>query len=256
LPDSIAKKWYNRGYYGSVNHNVKGIYQRYLAWYDSNPANLHPLPPEEESTRFVEFMGGADAVMAKAKQSFDKGDYRWVATVMNKVVFADPSNKAARELEADALEQLGYQTENPTWRNEYLMGAFELRNAVPKGKCINTATADAVAAMSPDMLLDFMGIRLNGPKADGKHTVINWDLGDGRKYGIELRNSVLIYTDGVTLANPDATLTMSKGDFARLLMGGQQAQSGTGKVSGDSQKVAELFSLLEPFDPMFNIVTP
>jgi|SRR5216684_6346868 len=136
------------------------------------------------------------------------------------------------------------------------MGAFELRNGVPKGKGINTATADAVAAMSPDMLLDFMGIRLNGPKADGKHTVINWDLGDGRKYGIELRNSVLIYTDGVTLANPDATLTMSKGDFTRLLMGGQQAQSGTGKVSGDSQKVAELFSLLEPFDPMFNIVTP
>jgi len=136
------------------------------------------------------------------------------------------------------------------------MGAFELRNGVPKGKGINTATADAVAAMSPDMLLDFMGIRLNGPKADGKHTVINCDLGDGRKYGIELRNSVLIYTDGVTLANPDATLTMSKGDFTRLLMGGQQAQSGTGKVSGDSQKVAELFSLLEPFDPMFNIVTP
>jgi alkyl sulfatase BDS1-like metallo-beta-lactamase superfamily hydrolase len=256
LPDSIGKKWFNRGYYGSVNHNVKGIYQRYLGWYDSNPANLHPLPPEEESARFVEFMGGADAVTAKARESFDKGDYRWVATVMNKVVFADPSNKAARELEADALEQLGYQTENPTWRNEYLMGAFELRNGVPKGKGINTATPDAVAAMSPDMLLDYLGIRLNGPKADGKHTVINWNLGDGSKYGIELRNSVLIYTEGVTLANPDATLTMGKNDFTRLLMGGAQAPLDADKISGNNQKVSELLALLDTFDPMFNIVTP
>ena len=256
LPEGISKKWYNRGYYGSVNHDAKAVYQRYLDWYDSNPANLHPYPPEEESRRFVEFMGGADAVMTKAKQSFDKGDYRWVATVMNKVVFADPSNKAARDLEADALEQLGYQTENPTWRNEYLMGAFELRNGVPKMKGVNTATPDAIAAMSPDLLLDFMGIRLNGPKADGKHTVINWDLGDGTKYGIELRDSVPIYTEGVTLANPDATLSMSKGDFARLLMGGQQQQSDAGKVSGNSQKVVELFSMLDRFDPMFNIVTP
>ncbi|OTP67619.1 alkyl/aryl-sulfatase [Caballeronia sordidicola] len=256
LPDSIGKKWYNRGYYGSVNHDAKAIYQRYLGWYDSNPANLHPYPPEEESKRFVDFMGGADAVMTKAKQSFDKGDYRWVATVMNKVVFADPSNKAARNLEADALEQLGYQTENPTWRNEYLMGAFELRNGVPKLKGVNTATPDAIAAMSPDLLLDYMGIRLNGPKADGKHTVINWDLGDGRKYGIELRNSVLIYTEGVTLANPDATLTMSKDDFAGLLMGGQQQQADASKVSGNGQKVTELFGMLDRFDPMFNIVTP
>ena len=256
LPEGIGKKWYDRGYYGSVNHDAKAVYQRYLDWYDSNPANLHPYPPEEESRRFVEFMGGADAVMTKAKQSFDKGDYRWVATVMNKVVFADPSNKAARDLEADALEQLGYQTENPTWRNEYLMGAFELRNGVPKVKGVNTATPDAIAAMSPDLLLDFMGIRLNGPKADGKHTVINWDLGDGTKYGIELRDSVPIYTEGVTLANPDATLSMSKGDFARLLMGGQQQQSDAGKVSGNSQTVVELFSMLDRFDPMFNIVTP
>ena len=151
---------------------------------------------------------------------------------------------------------MGYQTENSTWRNEYLMGAFELRNGAPKVKGVNTETPDAIAAMSADLLLDFMGIRLNGPKANGKHTVTNWDLGDGTKYGIELRNSVLIYTEGVTLANPDATLGMSKGDFARLLMGGQQQQSDAAKVSGDSQNVVELFSMLDRFDPMFNIVTP
>lgn len=260
LPDSIGKKWYNRGYYGSVNHDSKAVYQRYLGWYDSNPANLHPLPPEEESKEFVRYMGGADAVMTKARQDFEQGNYRWVATAMNKVVFADPENKAARNLEADALEQLGYQTENPTWRNEYLMGAYELRNGVPKVPGVNTVTPDAVAAMSPSLLLDYMGIRLNGPKADGKHTTINWDLGNGEKYAIELRNSVLIYTRDATLPNADATLTMSKDGFASLLMGGQtldkETQSGKAKVAGDSQKVTELFSMLDSFNPMFNIVTP
>lgn len=179
---------------------------------------------------------------------------------MNKVVFADPENKAARNLEADALEQLGYQTENPTWRNEYLMGAYELRNGVPKVPGVNTVTPDAVAAMNPALLLDYMGIRLNGPKANGKHTTINWDLGNGEKYAIELRNSVLIYTPNATLPNADATLNMSKDEFASLLMGGQtldkETQSGKARVAGDSQKVTELFSMLDSFNPMFNIVTP
>jgi alkyl sulfatase BDS1-like metallo-beta-lactamase superfamily hydrolase len=136
------------------------------------------------------------------------------------------------------------------------MGAFELRSGVPMGKGINMATPDAIAAMSPDMLLDYMGIRLNGPKADGKHTVINWNLDDRRKYGIELRNSGRIYTEGVTLANPDATLTMSENDFTRLLMGGAQTPLGADKIGGDSQKVSELLAVLDTFDPMFNIVTP
>jgi alkyl sulfatase BDS1-like metallo-beta-lactamase superfamily hydrolase len=260
LPDGIGNQWYDRGYYGSVNHDAKAVYQRYLGWYDSNPANLHPLPPQEESKRFVEYMGGAEAVMSKARASFAKGDYRWVATVMNKVVFADPDNQAARNLEADTLEQLGYQTENPTWRNEYLMGAYELRNGVPNVPGVTTTTPDAIAAMSPELLLDFMGIRLNGPKADGKHTVINWNLGNGQSYGIELRNSVLIYSEGVTLPNPDATITMDKSAFAALLMGretlGKQAADGTAKVSGNAAKVTELFGLLDSFNPMFNIVTP
>ena len=131
LPDSTGKQWHNRGYYGSVNHNAKAIYQRYLGWYDSNPANLHPLPPVEAGKKYVEFMGGADAIIAKAKESIAQGDYRWAAEVLKHVVFADPTNQTARNLQADAFEQLGYQTENPTWRNEYLMGAYELRNGVP-----------------------------------------------------------------------------------------------------------------------------
>jgi alkyl sulfatase BDS1-like metallo-beta-lactamase superfamily hydrolase len=131
LPDSLGQKWFNRGYYGSVNHDVKAVYQRYLGWYDSNPAHLYPLPPTESAKLYVEYMGGPDAVIQKAKKSFADGQYRWVAQVMDQVVFA-PDNQAARNLEADALEQLGYEAENPTWRNEFLMGAFELRNGIPK----------------------------------------------------------------------------------------------------------------------------
>ena len=122
LPRSLDREWYNRGYYGSVNHDAKAVYQRYLGWYDSNPANLHSLPPEEAAKKYVEFMGGPAAVIARARESFNKGEYRWVAQVMNHVVFADPENRQARELQAAALEQLGYQAENPTWRNEYLIG--------------------------------------------------------------------------------------------------------------------------------------
>jgi alkyl sulfatase BDS1-like metallo-beta-lactamase superfamily hydrolase len=261
VPDAIGKKWYNRGYYGSVNHNAKAVYQRYLGWYDSNPANLHPLPPQEESKHFVAYMGGVEAVMAKAKQDFEKGDYRWVATVMNRVVFADPSNERAKNLQADALEQLGYQTEDPTWRNEYLMGAFELRNGVPKVAGVNTVTADAVDAMPADLLLDYMGIRLNASKADGKRAVVNWRVADtDAKYRIELRNSVLLYTPGGGSEKADATLTMSKNDFAKVLMGGgtlkDQVKAGRARITGDEEKVEEVFGMLEGFDSMFNIVTP
>jgi alkyl sulfatase BDS1-like metallo-beta-lactamase superfamily hydrolase len=176
LPDSLAKEWYNRGYYGSLNHNAKAVYQRYLGWYDSNPANLNPHTPVDAGKMYVEFMGGADAVIDKAKASYDKGDYRWVAEVMKHVVFADPENEEAKNLQADAFEQLGYQTENPTWRNEYLMGAYELRNGLPKTAII-TASADVVNAMSYDMLLDFVGLRLNGPKAADKTSAFSMKFG-------------------------------------------------------------------------------
>lgn len=261
LPDGIGKKWENRGYYGSVNHDAKAVYQRYLGWYDSNPAHLYRLPPIEAAKRYVEYMGGPESVIAKAKQSFDKGDYRWVAEVMDQVVFADPDNKTARELEADALEQMGYQTENPTWRNEFLVGAFELRNGVPKIPMAGVATPDVVKAMSTDMLLDYMGIRLDSEKAAGKRLRINWVQPDsGTKYAIELENSVLIYTPNKQLPDADATLTMNRDDFAEMIMGGstldKQIQAGKAKVTGNGAKVGELLGNLDTFEPMFNIVTP
>ncbi|MBV7438761.1 MBL fold metallo-hydrolase [Aeromonas sp. sif2416] len=260
LPDSTGQQWHNRGYYGSVNHNAKAVYQRYLGWYDSNPANLHPLPPVEAGKKYVEFMGGADTVMSKAKDSIAKGDYRWAAEVLKHVVFADPNNQAARNLQADALEQLGYQTENPTWRNEYLMGAYELRNGVPNQPGINTASPDMVAAMSPDLLLDYMGVRINGPKAVGKQVRLNWKQPEGQTYAIELRNGVLIYTADKGFDKADATLTVDKLGFAGLMMGGasldKELAAGKAKLEGDQGKVNELLGLLDNFPSMFNIVTP
>ncbi|SEI43209.1 alkyl/aryl-sulfatase [Pseudomonas sp. NFR16] len=260
LPDSTGKQWHNRGYYGSVNHDAKAIYQRYLGWYDSNPANLHPLPPAEAGKKYVEFMGGADAIITKAKASIAQGDYRWAAEVLKHVVFADPGNQEARNLQADAFEQLGYQTENPTWRNEYLMGAYELRNGVPKVPGISTSSADMVAAMSPDLLLDYLGVRINGPKAIGKHLLLNWKQPDGANYAVELRNGVVIYSAGKVFDKPDATLTVDKLGFAGLMMGGltldKEVDAGKAKVEGDAGKVNELLALLDTFPTMFDIVTP
>ena len=263
LPQSLASKWYDRDYYGSINHDSKAVYQRYLGWYDSNPAHLYPLPPTESAKRYVEFMGGADAVINKAKQSFDKGDYRWVAEVMNQVVFAEPENQAARNLEADALEQLGYQTENATWRNNFLMGAQELRNGVPKIKIAGTATPDIINAMSAEMLLDYLGIRVNSEKSKDKELLIRWLQPDTKEaYLLKLKNSVLIYDKEAKASpiKPDVELIANKGDFANLSMGinslDDELKNGRVQVQGAEPKLKEFFAMLDEFNLMFNIISP
>jgi alkyl sulfatase BDS1-like metallo-beta-lactamase superfamily hydrolase len=261
LPPQLARVWYNRGYYGSTSHDSKAVYQRYLGWYDSNPAHLNPLPPQEAATHYVEFMGGAEAVIAKARESFAAGQYRWVAEVLNHVVFADPANAEARRLEADALEQLGYQTENTTWRNEYLMAAFELRNGVPRAPATRAGSPDTVRAMTLDMFFDYMGVRLNGPKADGKAIAINWVFTDtGQKYVLSLEDSVLVYTADKQLENPDATVTLERAALDDVVIGkttlDKALADGRMKIDGQRAKLVELMSLLDTFDPMFNIVTP
>ncbi len=163
LPPSLAQEWFNRDYYGTVNHNAKAVYQRYIGWYDGNPANLHALPPEEAAKRYLEYMGGSQAVIARARQAFKAGDYRWVAQIMNHVVFAEPNNQAAKELEADALEQLGYQAESGIWRNHYLTGAFELRNGVPHRPRLRAPARIQLKAMTMDLYFDYLGILLNAP---------------------------------------------------------------------------------------------
>ena len=218
LPDSLAHVWANRGYYGSVSHNVKATYVLYLGWFDGNPATLHELPPVESSKKYVEFMGGADAVLAKAKKAYDKGDYRWVAQVVNHVVFADPGNQAAKKLQADALEQLGYQAESGPWRNFYLTGAKELREGVKKLPTPNTASPDTVRAMTLEMFFDFLSVRLNREKAGDAKAVLNFDFGDAGKYVLELENGVLNHTAGTQAENADATVSLTRDTFNKIVL--------------------------------------
>jgi alkyl sulfatase BDS1-like metallo-beta-lactamase superfamily hydrolase len=261
LPDSLSKVWSDRGYYGSVNHDVKSTYVNYLGWFDGNPATLHTLPPVEASKRYVEFMGGEDEVLKKAKKYYDKGEYRWVAEVVNHVVFANPENQAARNLQADALEQLGYQAESGPWRNFYLSGAKELREGVKRLGTPNTASPDTIRAMNLDLLFDWVGMRLNGPKADGKTITLNFNFTDtGEKYVVGLENSAIHYSKGKQADTADATITLKRETLNDVLLGqgtlDEKIDAGEIKVEGNKAKLDELVSTLDNFDFWFNIVTP
>ena len=261
-PAALRQQWFLRGYYGTVSHDVKAVYQKYLGWYDANPANLNPLPPVDAAARYVEYMGGIDAVMKRARADFANGDYRWVAEVMNRVVFADPGNETARHLQADALEQLGYQAEAATWRNAYLMGAYELRNGVLSQP--GSTAPDMLKAMTMPMIFDYLGVRLNGTKAENHHIVLNWTLTDpAEKYVLTLEHAALTYLPcppGVQSSDADAAITLSRATLDAVLLGEttfQQAMaSHAATVQGKPLKLAELFSLLDTFDTRFNIVTP
>ena len=181
LPEGLANEWANRGYYGTVRHNVKAIYQKYLGWYDGNPANLDPLPPTEAAQKYVSYMGGADAVIRRAREDFKNGDYRFVAEVMNKVVFADPANLEARNLAADAFEQLGYMAESATWRNAYLVAAFELREGATKRGPGPTISAQTINAIPTELIFDYLGVQLNGPRANGRRITLNWNFTDTKE---------------------------------------------------------------------------
>ena len=268
LPASLGQQWHNRGYYGTVSHNVKAIYQKYLGWYDCNPAHLEPLPPSEAGKRYVTFMGGADNVIEQAQATFDQAqdadDYRWVAEVMSHVVFADPTNREARQLGADALEQLGYQAESAIWRNHYLMGASELRNGLLSMGGAGTANADTVRAMPIGSFFDYLGIRLNAAKADGKHIVINWTFTDlGETYTLNLENSALTYRPNRLDDAANAHLTLTKAALDAVNMAPDPAQAladalkgGDIGVTGDPRTLAELFGLLDVFTTKFNIIEP
>ena len=178
LPASLDGAWHGRGYYGHIRHNVKAIYQKYLGWYDANPVNLDPLPPVESGKKYVEYMGGADAILARAAKDFAKGEFRFVAQAVSHLVFADPDNQAARAMLADTFEQLGYASESSTWRNAYLFGAQELRQGMPKVPPRSTMPRETLAALRTEQLWDVLGVRLNGPKAEGKRIVLNWNFTD------------------------------------------------------------------------------
>lgn len=260
LPPTLENFWEGRGYYGSLKHNSRAVYQRYMGWYDGNPSDLDVLPPEAAAKKYVEYMGGEGAVLTKARADFDRGEYRWVAMALKHVVFADPANAEAKELLARSYEQLGYQAESAPWRSVYLQGAYELRNGPPKLSTQGSASADVVRAMSPEMLFDYLAVRLDSDKAEGKKLSINMDFTDLNKhYTLNVENSVLVYTEKQT-AKPDATVTLTKAAMDDVSLGvatlQDQIAAGKIKISGDTEALRTMFGLFSTFDQSFNIVTP
>ncbi|MFJ1455417.1 alkyl/aryl-sulfatase [Nocardia sp. N2S4-5] len=261
LPPAVARAWHTHGYYGSVSHNVKAIYQRYMGWFDGNPATLWQHPPIESARRHLEFMGGADAVVRRARESFADGDFRWVAQVLNYVIFADPEHAEARALQADTLEQLGFGAENGTWRNFFLMGAYELRHG-----SVGTPTAadapDIAAALNVEQLFDAIALRVDGPRAWSARLTIDWRVSDRNLvHRTELRNGLLVHFDiDGDVPAPDATFTLTDADLHAALLGGrdlrQMIADGTVAADGDATVLAELVGYLDTPDPDFAIVTP
>jgi len=261
VPDVLAHEWYNRGYHGSVSHNVRGIINKYLGYYDSNPANLNKLSPAESSVKYVNLMGGADNVLIQAKKAFDKGEYRWVAELLNHVIFAQPNNKQAKQLQADTLEQLGYQAENAGWRNSYLAAAFELRNGVPTTAKATKAGLDMIKAMSTELIFDFLGVRLNTEAALGQHFKINFIFPDSHeKFLVELKNDHLNNIENIQDPKANLTVTLNRKDLNRLLLKQrsfkQLVQSGAMKLEGNGKLFGQLLTMMDKFPFWFNIVTP
>src|SRR5450631_735956 len=261
LPASLEGAWHGRGYYGHIRHNVKAIYQKYLGWYDANPVNLDPLPPVESGKKYVEYMGGADAILARARKDFAKGEFRFVAQAVSHLVFAEPDNQAARALLADSFEQLGYAAESATWRNAYLFGAQELRQGMPKAPPRPAMPRETLAALRTEQLWDVLGVRLNGPKAEGKHIVLNWMFTDtGETFVLTLENCALTYIANAQAAAADAGFTLARGMLdeviAKQTTFPEAVASGKIKVSGDAMRLGELMALMDEFPRMFEIVEP
>ena len=260
FPKGLATDASSHGYYGTLSHNLRAVYNFYLGYYDANPATLDPLLPTESAKRYVAAMGGEAAVVALGRKAFADGDYRWVVELVNKAVFANPNNAEARALQADALEQLGYQTESATWRNAYLMGALELRSG-PKDPGVSSSGPDTVRGMTNELLFDFIALRLNHEKTDGMKAAISMVFSDSNEvWALELSNSVLNNTRGRVLKNPDVTITLTRPAFLAMLLQGKKlpelVQAGMVKVEGNPQSFAAVVANIMNFDPVFNIVTP
>jgi len=263
LPPGLAERWSVRGYYGTVNHNVKAVYQRYLSWYDANPCNLHPLPPAPAARKLVEYMGGAAAVIARARADFARGEYRWVAQVMKEVVYAEPHNIEARALCADALEQMGYQAESATWRNAFLYGAQELRHGVFEVPMRGPGMgADILAGLSTDIFFDLIAIRLDPAKAAGQSMTLNWHFTDrSEKLVLTLRHSTLTHRMNEWSDKALASITTTRETLDAIVLQRlappEAIMSGKLAIEGDLSRLAGLFGMLDrQVRMMFDILTP
>ena len=277
LPDSLLQDWACHGFYGNLKHNVKAVVQRYLGWYDANPAHLDPLPPAETARKTIAYMGGADAVLHRARTDFEAGEYRWVAQVCSLVCHAvrpgdsDDSGDSgdsgeagvlrASALGADALEQLGYQAESATWRNAYLQGAMEWRHGPPNLPSTAMAVADVVRAMPLGLFFDYLAMRLDGAKAAGRRARINWCFSDtGEQVLLNLEHSALTHRLGVQDPQADASVTLSRATLDEIslqrLTFAEAVQAGRIVVTGQPEVLLALMAMLDRFSRMFPVVGP
>jgi alkyl sulfatase BDS1-like metallo-beta-lactamase superfamily hydrolase len=261
LPESLRRSFYNRGYYGTVKHNARAVYQGYLGWYDGNPANLDPLPPTEAGKRYLDAMGGSAAVLEKANDAFRAADYRWVAELLNHLVFAEPNNARAKSLLAAAYDQLGYQAESGPWRDVYLSAAYELRHGPPEQGLNISAMEDILRRTPVDDFFDSMAARLNGPDAEGADLSVNFVFTDlDESYLLEISNAVLHHRPSEPGAQTNATLKLTHEMFIRILTGKAGLKdmllSDEIELEGSKLDLLKFFSLFDKPDGRFNIVTP
>ncbi|MGL6257807.1 alkyl/aryl-sulfatase [Vibrio sp. WXL210] len=260
FPDELEYNWSTRGYYGTLRHNSRAVYQRYMGWYSGNPSDLNNLPPTEAAIKYVEYMGGEQATIDKAQKDFAAGNYRWVAEVMKHVVFANPDSEKGKALLADSYEQLGYQAESGPWRSVYLQGAFELRNGTPSAGGTNTASPDIIRNMPPEMLFDYLAVRILPDKAAGQAFVINVNFTDlDEQYSLMVENSVLNHTRKQA-AESDVALTLTKATLDDIQLGKLTLEKaiadGDIQLEGKPEVFQQFVEMLDTFNFWFNIVTP
>ena len=259
-PQFMREDFSTRGYYGTVNHNAKATYQRYFGWWDGNPANLNPHPPEEQAARFVELAGGADAMIANASKAYEEGDYRWVATVMNQLVFADPKNKTAKEFLSGAYEQLGFQSESSIWRNYYLAAAMELRNGINKDDAVNLANRDFVQAIPTADYFDALAVRVNPEKAK-RDFVVNFAFNDtGEMFGVRIEDGIAIQKKAAHYDDASIIVHLDRADLDEITLGNATFQGklarGAIKVEGNPLEFVQFLQTHDQFDLWFNVVSP
>jgi alkyl sulfatase BDS1-like metallo-beta-lactamase superfamily hydrolase len=262
MPPGLERDWSLRGYYGTLSQDAKAVYQRYLGWYDGNPAHLNPLSPVEEAKKTVEYMGGAEAVTAHAREDFRKGNYRWVAQVMDQLVFADPANREARQLAADAFEQMGYTAEAAPWRNAYLLAAQRLRGGVGAAASRSPGISQNVLhAMSAREMFDYLGTRIDGPRAGSGKIVINWRFSDTREIlAATLQHGALTAIRGKVDGEASAMVTASRAALEPVILG-QKAladamKDGEVKVIGDTKTLTDFWALVVDFGTGIPLVEP
>ena len=259
VPKSQQEQWYARGYHGSFEHNSRAVINRYLGYWDGNPTTLIPLSPEDSAPLYVEMMGGASEIIAKGKKLYDQGKYRYAQEILNKLVYAEPQNQEAKDLLADNFEQIGYQQESPSVRNSFLAAAYELRSGIPEGASPKSAGPDVIRAMTTELFLDFLGVRMDAKKAEGMKFTINLVTPDNdEKFVVEMSHAALTNIEGYTAADADLTITINRSDLETVMMGvatfDDQIKNGKAKLKGNRDVYKQLKSTLVQFELGFEMM--